>query len=305
MKTRAMRTSINRRQLLGAVALGLADSTVSTPKPATTQAASRRTFRDHLWLFAVPANTDFASVQRRSLMTPVEGAFYLGVPNIIMVQAHTTEAKYGRFEPPFAQYAIALRSLKRVVWSLVGSGGFTTAGERKEGIELTKQAPNFVGMMLDDFFTGKKEGGRAVLGLEELGDVRRQLKESAKKLDLYVTLYTSHLDVRIEDYLKLIDVVTLWTWKPEELANLDANLMKAHTLAPHAKMMLGCYLVDFTRRKSMSIPAMQQQCEKGLELLRAGGIDGMIFLANTVMDVGYEAVDWTRDWIARVGETRL
>jgi hypothetical protein len=31
----------------------------------------------------------------------------------------------------------------------------------------------------------------------------------------------------------------------------------------------------------------------------------MMFLSNGVMDVGFEAVEWTRAWIRKVGDTRL
>ena len=31
----------------------------------------------------------------------------------------------------------------------------------------------------------------------------------------------------------------------------------------------------------------------------------MIFLANTVMDVGLESVEWTRQWIQEVGQEPL
>ena len=75
-------------------------------------------------------------------MSPVEGALYLGVPNIYMNQACSgDEAKLGRFEPPFEQYAVALRPFKRILWSLVGSSRFTTPEERKEGIELICKTP--------------------------------------------------------------------------------------------------------------------------------------------------------------------
>jgi hypothetical protein len=30
-----------------------------------------------------------------------------------------------------------------------------------------------------------------------------------------------------------------------------------------------------------------------------------MFLSNGVMDVGFEAVDWTRAWIEKVGDTRI
>jgi len=130
---------------------------VSAPKGA----AGRGTVRDRLWIFCCAANSDFPSMQRRSVMTPAEGAFFLGVPNIIMVQSSTTEAKYGRLEPPFAQHMYALRPLKRVVWSVVGSGGFSDPKETAEVLDLAKTQPSFVGAMLDDFFTGRKDGQRA------------------------------------------------------------------------------------------------------------------------------------------------
>jgi hypothetical protein len=31
----------------------------------------------------------------------------------------------------------------------------------------------------------------------------------------------------------------------------------------------------------------------------------MMFLSNGVMDVGFEAVDWTREWIQSVGDTPI
>jgi hypothetical protein len=31
----------------------------------------------------------------------------------------------------------------------------------------------------------------------------------------------------------------------------------------------------------------------------------MIFLGNTAMDLGFEAVEWTRQWIQKVGDSRL
>jgi hypothetical protein len=31
----------------------------------------------------------------------------------------------------------------------------------------------------------------------------------------------------------------------------------------------------------------------------------MVFLGNTVMDLGFEAVEWTRQWIRKVRDTRI
>ena len=46
----------------------------------------------------------------------------------------------------------------------------------------------------------------------------------------------------------------------------------------------------------------QEQCELGLEWLKQGRIDGMIFLASCICDLDLETVEWTRKWIQKVGD---
>ena len=92
-------------------------------------------------MFACAANSDYIHIGRRSVMTPVESTMYLDVPNVLVVQSSETEARYGRLNPPFAQYAIAMRPLRRVVWSVVGSGSFTSPAETKEVLELARTVP--------------------------------------------------------------------------------------------------------------------------------------------------------------------
>jgi hypothetical protein len=298
-------SQLNRRRFFKTFAAAASGQTLIRTGLAERHPVKERTVRDRLWVFACPANSDFPIMQRRSVMTPVESAFYLGVPNIIVVQAHESEAKYGRFEPPFAQYAVALRPLKRVVWSVVGSGGFNSEGETKEVLELARQTPNFRGIMLDDFFTGEKEGKRAQWTVQQLAEVRKQAKQPGKNLDLLVTLYTSQLELQLRDYLDLVDVCTLWTGRPADLPNLEDYMAKAEKLAPRLRKMLGCYVVDYGAKKSTPVELMKHQCETGLKWLRQGRIEGIIFLGNTTMDLGLEAVEWTREWIRKVGDTSL
>jgi hypothetical protein len=298
-------TTLTRRKFLAATAGGLAASVWTAPLAAQWPSPKEGTVRDRLWLFGSPTGSTAPHTKRRTVMSPAEGAFYLGIPNIYMNQANAGAAALGRFEPPFEQYAVALRPFKRVLWGLVGSGGFTTAEERKEGLELILKTPNFVGAHLDDFFTSKATGKQAVLTLDELREMRQTLKAAGRPLDIYSTYYTTLLKLPLDDYLKLLDGVTFWTWKPEDLANLASNVAKVKAVAPQLKVILGCYLVDFTRKVSIPIPAMQRQCEFGLEALHQKRIEGMMFLSNGVMDVGFEAVDWTREWIQKVGETRI
>jgi hypothetical protein len=304
MNTPASPSRITRRRL-GWAAAGLAGLGLETLAPAPAAAADKETVLDRFWIFACAANSDYPIMQRRSVMTPAEGAFYLGVPNIIVVQSSETEARYGRMEPPFAPYTVAFRPLKRIVWSVVGSGGFTSPKETKEVLELARTVPNFAGVMLDDFFTGQKEGKRAQLSVEELADIRRQLKHSGKSMEIFATLYVTQLDLPLRDYFELIDVITLWTGDPAGLANLEANLKKAETVVPKAKKMLGCYVVDYGRKQGIPVSAMKLQCETGLRWLREGRIHGIVFLGNTTMDFGFESVDWTRQWIRSVADIKL
>ena len=188
-----VRTS--RRRLLATAGAGLATWGIENLAFAEGTTEGEDTVRERLWIFTCAANSDYPHIGRRSVMTPVEGAFFLGVPNIFVVQSSVTEAPFGRLESPLAQYTIAMRPLKRVVWSVVGSGGFHSPEETEEVVDLARSAPNFAGIMLDDFFTGQTEGSRARLTVQELAAIRRQLKGIGKKLEVFVTLYAHHLDL--------------------------------------------------------------------------------------------------------------
>jgi len=86
---------------------------------------------------------------------------------------------------------------------------------------------------------------------------------------------------------------------------LDQNLSKLERLAPKARKILGVYMVDYDEGASAPIPAMQHQLDLGLRWLRDGRIEGMMFIGNTVMDLGFEAVELTRQWILNVRDTKV
>jgi hypothetical protein len=162
---------------------------------------------------------------------------------------------------------------------------------------------------MDDFFTDRKSGRLASLTLDQVRDIQTQLKQPDKKLDLYVTQYTRQLDPAIREYLSLIDVVTLWTWETAQLANLEANLARLEKLAPKSRKLLGCYTSDYDPKRTpwwtaLPVPIMRKQCETGLNWLRQGRIDGII-IYGTAMDLGWDSVDWAREWIQKVGDQKL
>jgi len=101
-----------------------------------------------------------------------------------------------------------------------GASGITSDEERKQVYALAERMPNIVGFQMDDFFIGND---KAALSLDELRSARKELIISGRKLDLCVTLYTHQLFPTFKEHLALCDIVSFWTWKAEDLKNLESN----------------------------------------------------------------------------------
>ena len=65
------------------------------------------------------------------------------------------------------------------------------------------------------------------------------------------------------------------------------------------------YIWDFHNRKPVPVELMKLQCELGLKWLKEKRIHEMIFLANTVLDVGLPSAEFSRQWIAKVRKEPL
>lgn len=318
MTTNRKDSRIHRRQFLQTTAAASASFALSPPLLAQVCPPKPGTVRDKLWLFSNPRNADYDILRKRSVMSPFEAAVYMGIPNIFMVQQYPgagqeqmyQEIGYRPFEPPFEQYTVPLSMLKRVAWSLTGAGGVTKDWERKQVLEMALKTPNFVGVYLDDFFHDKPGPEVGSLTVDQLRDVQRQIKTPRKKMDIYLTFYARQLNLPIAEHLKQIDVIGLWMWKPEELANVDSYLTSLHKLAPQCRIMLGVYTTALNEHKTpgwtgMPVPLMQKQCEQALAWLRSGRITGIIVYGGTTFDLSFAAVDWTREWIRRVGDETI
>lgn len=299
------------------------------------EGASRGTVRDRLWIFTVLAGGDNNALERGNIrggsrMTAAEGAFWLNVPNLLLIRSNNEpplpDDQAGRTKTSFEQYAISFQPLDRVVWSVVGSGGKGGMSELAPVLGLAKKFPNFTGIYLDDFIIDAKRQadgrvvGRPALTPDELKRAREQMQAVARPMDVWVTLYTHEIntarktaapafrgcDPPLAEFLHLFDVLTLWTWNSDELPALEENLMALEQIAPpKARIALGLYIWDFHNRKPVPVELMQHQCEMGLKWLREGRIHEMIFLANTVLDVGLPSAEFSRQWIKRVGNEQL
>jgi len=261
--------------------------------------------RDRFWIWGHEAGSHTSprakqmwAIPGTSRMTPTEAAYYMGIPNCIMVVFDNLPT------PPFYQHALALSPLKQVVWSVIGDASSTRNDQESdldEILNLAERVPNITGAIMDDFF----HAGQARYPPEAISQLRSRLHDAVRPLDLWVVLYYNQLDQAVAPYLELCDVVTFWTMPGSQLVHLERNFERLVELTPDKRRVLGCYMWNYGEKQPMPLDLMRHQCELGLAWLKAGQIDGMIFLASCICDLDLEAVEWTRAWINQVGNEQL
>jgi hypothetical protein len=126
-----------------------------------------------------------------------------------------------------------------------------------------------------------------------------------RKLPITAVVYVRQISPWLKPYLDEVDQVSLWTWRPVDLDRVTENLIALEKLIPGKPVLLGCYMYDFDQRRPLTVERMKTQVETGYRWLREGRVAGMIFLATPNVDVDLEAVEWTREWIRRVGDEEL
>lgn len=245
--------------------------------------------RDKLWLWGHQAGShdEGWNLPEPSRITPVEAAHYLRIPNLIMVRYGADDLSATR------RNVLPCRSMRQVVWSVVGAGGHTDPEETKRVQAIPAILPNVTGLIMDDFFHRKQPGEVGVHSPEELRALR-------SGLDLWVVLYDHQLDLPVAEHLDECDVVTFWTWEASNLAQLEENMDECQELCRSCRIVLGCYMWNYGGKAPMPLASMQHQCELGLRWLRSGRIDGIIFLASCICDLELEAVEWARSWIEQL-----
>ncbi len=258
------------------------------------------TVRDHLWIWGHEAGIHDLCFKppRHSRITPVEAAYYMGIPNMIMVVSGD------RPKPPFDQYGLAMRPFKQVVWS--ADDAVSSRKDFGAVLSLGRTCSNLAGTILDDFFPSE---GLPRWKPDEIKEYQRQLHSASHPLDLWVVLYDpQHMPNQLSmlgGYLPFFDVFTFWTWQARNLSRLEEYIIQVERKVGKKRKILGCYMYDYGTGQELPIDLMQYQCEKGLEWLTEGRIEGMIFLASCICDLNLKAVEWTRQWIAQVGDRPL
>jgi hypothetical protein len=117
---------------------------------------------------------------------------------------------------------------------------------------------------------------------------------------MWGVVYTKNFDdPLLPQYLPLLDGITMWTWEPEEIRNLDRNFARTEEMADGKPILIGLYMYDYLNDGKMPRELMQLQCQKALALVKKGRAKGLIFLA---VNNDPETIIWTRDWIREHAE---
>jgi hypothetical protein len=261
-----------------------------------------RTLRDRLWMWGHDAGSlrQGFGIGGPDDMQPGDALEYMGIPNVCMVRFTGTPL------PPFDDFVRQLDRAKRLTWSFVDlATNYTTDEKKRLALELAAKQPNLVGLDMDDFFLGDAvpttEGreARANLSVQQVADVRRELKARKPPLDLSLVLYSNQLHPAITRHVDLVDAVYFWTWRGRDLERLEANFRAYRALVPKKKTLLGIYMWDFGDKKPLPVASMENQCGLALEWLKRGAVDGLIFHCTPLCGMKLDAVEWSREWIAR------
>ena len=264
--------------------------------------------RDKFWLFASRDHDDDIwygkrgsdQIRQWSRITPTEGAAILGIENVMMI---TSDGVPVPFSADAYGYMESFCRMKNVWWSAVGSAGCRVGNEEDFAIELAKKYPNLTGIFLDDVMI---TGGTVEESKKVIHAVRKTADKCDRKLELWATCYTS----KINDYLDLelyepLDGITVWDFDMSSIPNIVDGFEAYEKFLPNKRKMLGIYLYDYGKGVSVSKEFMKAKCEQGLQWIREGRCEGLIFLTNCNMGIGLESDYWLRDWIDEVGDQEI
>lgn len=274
--------------------------------------------RDALWMFGVPAHENDTHVggwlrhrkeddpnrfpSTGSSMTPAEAAFFLGIPNVIMVCCDGMPSPFTEYAE---KYLYSFLPMDRVLWSSTGSAGYRDGREEDYVVAKHEEYPNLCGCYMDDplgQFDKYPVEQRTQMAKEFVAGIRSKLKACSRPMDIVVTWYPYVAREDDGEVYQDVDGIAIYTWNSLDLEKLDAVMASAKERFPGKKIYLGAYLYDYDRSFPLTAEQMEYQCERGKQWLLDGTIAGMIFVTNAVMAPGMTNDIWLREWIKKNGD---
>ncbi len=177
-------------------------------------------------------------------------------------------------------------------------------GTRIDLEDWTIDAPSTTGGFVAETLLGGLVPFPASLTPQQLHDLGEQ-KVRGKQLPIMAVVYTGQISPRAQAHIDQVDQVVMWTWRPDDLKHLETNFANLENMVGEKPIFLGCYMFSFGDNKPLPVELMKWQTELGYQWLLEGRIQGMIFIASPICDVDLKSVEWTRQWIRRVGDQAL
>ena len=224
--------------------------------------------------------------------SPMERAQILGVPNVIM-------AGYGLPDSDEAavQAMAALEDAQRVIWEISprtgdASNPFDYSDTIARVRRLASTHPKIEGVLLDDMSTVAIDAG---LKPDHIRAIRDQLGPDGERIRILGVVYTMNLnDPHLDEYVRELDVINLWTWHARDLAQLDENVAYCAARWPDKPIILGLYMHDYGDGRSIPLDLLQHQNETAFALVQDKRIQGVVFLS---IDNEPETILQTAQWV--------
>ena len=254
--------------------------------------------RDILWAWGNPEMTEPGEhgADTYAQASPAQRAALLGVPNVVMAGLGLPNDD-GQAEALTQEVA----HCARIVWEIgpdtEGGGPPFVYEHRMEQVrDLAAEYPQLGGVLLDDMSTVQRQKG---FRPEHIRDIRRLLGNQHPSVRIKGVVYTMSLaEEGLDDYVRELDAISLWTWHAREIPRLEHHVAELERRYPGKPIEVGIYLHDYGEDRRMPLELLEQHCRTALRLAREGRIDGIIFLTITN---DAEAVEWVSRWVAEVG----
>lgn len=243
---------------------------------------------NNLWTWGHKVNGHYGywGIDIESKTTPAQAAELFHSANILMVM------------PPSEEEAADVAGYDKVIWQITAEDGFDFSRDINAVKSLARQYPNIKGVIIDDLTS--QEIGKGMTP-EDLAKVRELVKSGDIPLEFWGVLYSMNFTIpRIEEYMRLLDVITLWTWEARDLVNMEADFKKAKEIVGDIPIIRGVYVYDFGESRQMPMDMMEYQCSVVEKWMKEEVIAGAIMLSSCCADLPYQAVEYAQKWTAEI-----